>query len=385
MNWLMFKDGDGDTLEAWQQSATDCLRKLSPELDEISLILPTADDAKFAYAKNLDLTGRFCISFTDGETREFDIPLPYHGIFVTHGAGAENKDAPQRLVWSSWLGEMPGLRKVRVPNGKELELRLGLPDGRFIRIGDEKLSKSDQYEIAFVHWWAKFFPNVYGAILDCADLKEWVQANQDRIETFDADDLDHRMAVTFPVWLRNRLLRLYYRFFVLKDGTRDSWSDLAAELMPVSSIGERRFNGFDVIRPDNILEAAGRICGIKRYKVSRSRVGFLPAEFRQNHPSFEGRICPIESPESEMVGIQLQLARGAWVDENGRIVPPAGGPRLSRPQRAGRPLSQSSQRARCPLSQLRAGRPPPRRVRCATWRRGRGRKNTGRAGRWPRP
>ena len=319
MNWLMFKDDDAETLESWNNSATECIRKVSAEVDEVKLILPTADDAKFAYAKNLDLTGRFSISFTDGDTREFDISLPYHGIFVTHGAGAENKDAPQRLVWSSWLGEMPGLRKVHVPNAKAPELRLGLPDGRFVHIGEEKPSKSDQYDIAFVRWWAKIFPGVYDAVLDCADLKEWVQANQDRIETFDADDLDHRMAVTFPVWLRNRILRLYYRFFVLKDGTRDSWSDLAAELVPVSLIGERRFNGFDVIRPDNILEAVGRICGIRRYKVSRSRVGFLPAEFRQNHPSFEGRICPIESPESEMVGIQLQLARGAWVDATGQI------------------------------------------------------------------
>ena len=154
MNWLMFKDDDAETLESWNNSATECIRKVSLEVDEIRLILPAAEDAKFAYAKNLDLTGRFCISFTDGDTQEFDIPLPYHGIFVTRGAGAENKDAPQRLVWSSWLGEMPGLRKVCVPNAKEQELRLGLPDGRFIRIGGEKLSKSDQYEIAFARWWA---------------------------------------------------------------------------------------------------------------------------------------------------------------------------------------------------------------------------------------
>ena len=154
MSWLMFKDGDAATLESWNKSATDCLRKVSSEVAEVKLILPTADDARFAYAENLDLTGRFRISFTDGDTREFDLPLPYHGVFVARGAGAENKDAPQRLVWSSWLGEMPGLRKVRVPNGKAPELRLGLPDGRFIRISGEKLSKSDQYDIAFARWWA---------------------------------------------------------------------------------------------------------------------------------------------------------------------------------------------------------------------------------------
>lgn len=89
---------------------------MSSEVDEIRLILPTADDAKFAYVKNVDLTGRFCISFTDGDTCESDIPLPYHGVFVARGAGAENKDAPQRLVWSSWLGEMPASDPV--PGGE---------------------------------------------------------------------------------------------------------------------------------------------------------------------------------------------------------------------------------------------------------------------------
>ena len=147
---------------------------------------------------------------------------------------------------------------------------------------------------------------------------EWAATNE--VQESDADDLDHRMAVTFPVWLRNRLLRLCYHYFVARNGGRDSWGDLAAALVPVAIAGQKRFHGFDDLRPDNILEAAGRICGIKRFRVGRKGVGFMPAEFRQNHPSFEGRICPIESPESEMVGIQLQLARGAWVDASGQIV-----------------------------------------------------------------
>lgn len=330
MNWLMFKAGDDETLKSWEQSATDCLKMASPDLNAVELVLPTAEKARSALAKGLDLMGCIVFSFKGGEKRKFEIPLPYHGFFVARGASAENKNAVQRLVWSSWLGEMPGLRQVRVPNGKT-ELRLGLPDGRFIRIGEKKLFKSDRDEIAYARWWAKVVAREPSPLLQgCGglatplrdpnlDLKEWAHANKDKIETVDADDLGHRMAVTFPVWLRNRLLRLYYRHFVAEKGTRN-WEMLAAELVPVSSIGEKRFNGFDVIRPDNILEAAGRICGIKRFKVSRSRVGFLPAAFRQNHPSFEGRICPIESPESEMVGIQMQLARGAWVDATGRII-----------------------------------------------------------------
>ena len=338
MNWLMFKDGDEETLESWNKSATACLREVSSDVDEVKLVLPAAGDAESAYKNNIDLMGRFCISFESGDKRESEIPLPYHGVFVTHGGDAENKDAPQRLVWSSWLGERPGLRKVRAANGEEA-LRLGLPDGQFILVDEKKQSRFDRDEIAFVRWWAKAFPGFYdegllrvlandervlkdgkaGRAKICEDVRDWAEKHEGDLKVLDADDLDHRMAVTFPIWLRNRLLRLYHRFFVLHKGTRGSWEELARELVPVSSIGQQRYAGFDTIRPDNILEAAGRICGIKRFKVSRRYAGVLPAAFRQNHPSFEGRICPIESPESEMVGIQLQLARGAWVDANGQI------------------------------------------------------------------
>lgn len=324
MNWLMFKDGDGETLKSWEKSATDCLRKVSSDLNAVELILPTAEKARFALAKGLDLTGSIVFSFKGGEIRKFEIPLPYHGLFVARGTSADNKNAVRRLVWSSWLGERPGLRIVRKPYGQK-ELRLGLPDGRFIAvISKNEFSKiRNRNEIAFIRWWAEIFPGVYGEELTCGDLKKWLKGNKDNINEFDADDLGHRMAVTFPVWLRNRLLRLYYRHFVAQNGTR-SWDMLAAELVPISAIGDRRFNGFDFIRPDNILEAAGRICGIKRFKASRSQVGFFPAAYRQNHPSFEGLICPIESPESEMVGIQMQLARGAWVDATGQIVAKSG-------------------------------------------------------------
>ena len=317
MNWLAFLNDDRETLAAWEASATACLHAASPEVAAVRLTLPDEEAVRLSLENNIDLTGSVGVSFSDGDSREFEIPLPYHGVFVTHGSAADNRNAPQRMVWSSWLGEMPGLRSVLKPNGNT-EIRLGLPDGRFVAFGDRTLSKSAQAEIEYARWWAGMFPGVYGGELACCDIAAWAKPRQ--VRTWDADDLGHRMAVTFPVWLRNRLLRLYHRFFVAQRGGRDRWEDLAAALVPIASAGGRRFSGFDVIRPDNILDAAARICGIRRFKASRRHVGFLPAEFRQNHPSFKGRICPIESPESEMVGIQLQLARGAWVDSTGQIV-----------------------------------------------------------------
>ena len=362
MNWLMFGDGDRETLDSWEQSITDCLRKVSPDLAGVSLDLPSCDGASFAIRNNLDLMGNMKVSFRNGETQKHEIPLPYHGVFVRRGMDAENRNLAQRMVWSSWLAEMPGIRWARVANGNK-ELRMGLPDGRFIAIDRTKYSKTNNLsEIPFVLWWARLRKHVYDkGLLDvlsqheqrkrnrasfgafCDDVAKWAEANGAMVS--DADDLDHRMAVTFPVWLRNRLLRLYYHYFVARNCGRDNWGDLVAALVPIATAGRNRFHGFDIIRPDNILDAAGRICGIKRFRVSRKGAGFMPAEFRQNHPSFERRICPIETPESEMVGVQLQLARGAWVDPDGRIVAEDGNwqdARCPSTQRTGRPLSQCS-------------------------------------------
>lgn len=46
-----------------------------------------------------------------------------------------------------------------------------------------------------------------------------------------------------------------------------------------------------------------------------------PAWRRQNHPSFEGYVCPVQTPESKKVGLSLFLARGAKVEPGtGRFV-----------------------------------------------------------------
>ena len=107
MNWQMFKDGDTETLDSWNQSATACLRKVSPDMNNVELILPAAEMAKFALTRNIDLMGQMRVLFRDGEERKFDIPMPYHGVFVAHGGDAENKDAP-----SGWSG-VPGSARCR--------------------------------------------------------------------------------------------------------------------------------------------------------------------------------------------------------------------------------------------------------------------------------
>ncbi|RCK78223.1 MAG: DNA-directed RNA polymerase beta subunit [Candidatus Ozemobacter sibiricus] len=58
----------------------------------------------------------------------------------------------------------------------------------------------------------------------------------------------------------------------------------------------------------------------ERYKVLHPRSAHYAA--RDVHPSFRGAICPIESPESTLVGLSVQKAAGAAIDPlTGRLTP----------------------------------------------------------------
>ena len=80
-----------------------------------------------------------------------------------------------------------------------------------------------------------------------------------------------------------------------------------------------KVEGLHVTDPANPIDMAARLTRVKRLHMKSGDMGELPAEYRQNHPSFRGRLCPVTSPESELVGLTLQLAGRATIDRDGRI------------------------------------------------------------------
>ena len=78
------------------------------------------------------------------------------------------------------------------------------------------------------------------------------------------------------------------------------------------------------IEPVNPVDLLALLTQVRRYPLAHEILEKLPAPYRQNHPSFRGRICPVQSPESELVGLSLHLARGATVDWEGCITPADG-------------------------------------------------------------
>ncbi|MDO5319337.1 MAG: hypothetical protein Q4G65_11970 [bacterium] len=137
-------------------------------------------------------------------------------------------------------------------------------------------------------------------------------------EVPDVTDLATRTIMTFP----RRLLRGLVKR--LKDADEkgklsepDYWDRVC--LVPVRTWLAPQFGLAQFVRPNNASDLLAQICSVRRYLVSRAgAMGFGP-ERRSNHLSFDGRICPVDTPESEMVGISLQLARGATVDADGHV------------------------------------------------------------------
>lgn len=139
----------------------------------------------------------------------------------------------------------------------------------------------------------------------------------------DEEDLAYRQLLTFPIWLRFRLCQRAAELKRIKLlNSEDLWrlEYALVPLAPVKDGNDRPIGGMGYVDPRNAIELVARIHGVKRFCLTRKAAEGISADRRQNHRSFEGRLCPIESPESEMVGISLQLAIGAKIDSQGIII-----------------------------------------------------------------
>lgn len=361
-DWTTF---DGPVKAAWEAHVAKRLAVVLGRSFTVHLMLPGVENARQAWTTNSTLRGSVrLVDDMTGRLLEFkDIPLPFDGVFVVRFVSGH----ALVLNWSSWLAEEPGLRLVR-PAGTtrraagELQVRLAFPDGSFTHMA----ARTDIARRGRLDWtpdgdvdeteWRNFrnalsvgirampmgglwngvsLPSSVKAALSrtvvdgSAEVRreifargvlEAVQSCADGLPRWDQDDLGHRVFVSFPRWLAFRLCRLLASARVedLFDDENDRRA-FAFRLVPVRSLLRKGALAF--VQPNNVVELMARIRGVRRYLYRRDTVLRIPPEFRQNHPSFRGRLCPIETPESELIGLALQLARGARVDEEGHVVP----------------------------------------------------------------
>jgi DNA-directed RNA polymerase beta' subunit len=148
----------------------------------------------------------------------------------------------------------------------------------------------------------------------------------------DSEDLATRHLCTYEVYLAELTVQLICNRWFLNDGTADSsyWSgadgfELGRETQ--RQIMNPRRGGYAWLRPldcGNAAEAVSSLTAISRFGWGTEFMETLSPPFRQNHPSFEGVICPVQTPESDMIGISLHLAADASVGDGGVLTAKSG-------------------------------------------------------------
>jgi len=153
-------------------------------------------------------------------------------------------------------------------------------------------------------------------------------------ELYDFQDIGWQRLYTYSAFLAERVIELFcekWLDFVFKpeenrkEGDPDNLWDALYTLNHTRLVSPRlrkdllEEGRFHFINPINGIETLSRITSFQRYNYRTDELERLPAIYRQNHPSFRGVVCPVESPESKKVGLTLHLSRKARVDVLGRL------------------------------------------------------------------
>lgn len=330
-DWLIL---DEALRGAWEASAAKLASEIHGGDARVALDLPTLDEAVLAWRRNRDLFGTLKVELCGGRLIESQIHLPYRGVFIVRSRA---RGAAQRFVWNTWLGEREGWRLLR-PNGvkekglDDLVCRVGFPNGECVDVATAHLRRKggtpspkswivDDYVLRLNADLSPAFrrqhPGLEGEISEFFS-RQLTQGLESVV--LDQEDLAHRQLMTFPRWLLQAFRR---RLQLIRKGVKDDFGGLVplALLEGTASRSAGRSPLLLRVDPLNPLELLARLTGVRRRKLGSRAIEGLSSVHRLNHPSFAGRLCPFETPESEQIGLALSLARGARVDADGAITP----------------------------------------------------------------
>ncbi len=305
----------------------------------------------------------------------FQVPMPFHGVFVLQTFIESDLATGKNALWTwcPWLAEGPGVRFVRGnTHRKEVVFRIGTGSGLFasLPITDrhgERLSEDQFWEhlktpqrVLLIQEPDLLPATVREIILGGMEgmpalrppsnaatravwraLREYALSIIGDSDCADLDDIKASMLMSYTFWVASRMVATVWESLAVwgkRCTVERVWKALAQKERTIT-IGRRtkthisaeqalfhaqslRKNGrLHAFRPINPVDAISQLTQVRRYDVKPDVIDNLPAVYHQNHPSFLGRLCPVETPESEALGISLHLAKGASIDQWGHIRP----------------------------------------------------------------
>lgn len=323
---------------------------------DVTMLCPSEDETRLCMLANQTLRARLEIRWSgSNKVIRLSFPYPAAGVFILRSETSKDGRAG-KWVWHPRLVGIPGLWLIRkhsfVKGARSVTnyVRLVLADSRHL---DHELNQANQSLRIFFSF---MMPGVVGNedVGNCPGLsvieerfspsfvkvskknrKELSQAfsevfsriaqesNLSGIERIDEQDVSWQRLYTYSAYLVTRILESLAGELGKprrKITPLDFWTtlcDMSLDLVPVSDLMKTGWlHYFSLL---NGIDALSRLMSFQRYDYKKETIESLPAVFRQNHPSFGGIICPVESPESPKVGITLHLARGVRTDVLGRL------------------------------------------------------------------
>jgi hypothetical protein len=339
-----------------------------PAVTQVDIVPPSEDE--FGTSLNsgglLSLSpGQITIEPSEGlQPLVLKVPMPYHGVFVFQNEGDEAAgEEPWNTLWTwcPWLTEAAGMRLVRGQTHREqLSARVGSGGGMYVDLPVTDEQGCPLTEQQFIK---RFSPPWGTFLIQCPERlpvdflqlilqvtnslaipqasacwlgvwREYVLPGVGNLPCTDLDDLNHRMLMSYPLWLASRLIASVFDQAVRPGGSRNAtpqerWEGLLRGTRAIEAsvaIASRTLRRWvrqrgvlHAFRPTNAIDAISQLTQLRRYDVPHRTIENMPAVYHQNHPSFEGRVCPVETPESEALGVSLRLAKGATLDDCGVI------------------------------------------------------------------
>lgn len=333
-----------------------------------ALTAPTPDDVQMCQKANLTLSGCLEIRWSgDKRPITFSFPYPIEGVFVFR-SNASSSGHAQTWNWHPRFVGKPGFKIIKkyssqpdqidfiyrydfldgryvacppapidcTQKGRNMPFSLFIPSGTYLlphSVEDDGLYPRDEVADALF----SVFPA--GVVTVNNTNKKRIQQiisdafstlTSEKLATVDEQDLQWQRLYTYSAYLTATItsalcnvLDQYLRR-VKKQKTEPNSTDLwdlllqlPRDIVPISNlITKGQLHLFD---PLNGIEALSKLSSFQRYPYSKAILDRLPPIFRQNHPSYQGVICPVESPESLKVGIALHLARNTQTDAIGHI------------------------------------------------------------------
>lgn len=317
---------------------------------------PTAIEAEHCYTNNYSLWGQLVItsdSANNWNPVEIPILYPWHGVFVVaSGSGLIRRPATARLkTWRPCLIQCNGLAlqytvKNRVAawyhtlsrNPTSKIRTVNLP--RYVAPTIEHVKNQIPELGNQLDQLQTFLLDISNLMLDDAansslnkqleELKQKVIDLAKQKLLTHSDNLEYQRLCTYEVFLSERFVNLICnkwfseqsqpqkKYWQSEINGRAIWEDASDEFLKPK---HGKYTWLNTITPQNSIELISRLTELSRYGLPRKDVERWGLDKRQNRPEYWCKICPVQTPESEMIGITLNTAAGVTVDGTGELHP----------------------------------------------------------------